>query len=64
MVELYDDSPSEEAPPMTDCATTAIRFDTLTGLVLEASFDGGRLTSVADSRGWRLWINSWGYARR
>ncbi len=30
---------------MTDCATTAIRFDTFTGLVLEASFDGGRLTS-------------------
>ena len=30
---------------MTDCATTPTRFGTTTGLVLEAAFDGGRLTS-------------------
>lgn len=30
---------------MLDCATTPTRFDTSTGLALEAAFDGGRLTS-------------------
>ncbi len=30
---------------MIDSATTVTRFDTLTGLALEAAFDGGRLTS-------------------
>lgn len=30
---------------MVDCATNTTRFDTLTGLALEAAFDGGRLTS-------------------
>lgn len=30
---------------MTDCATTATRFETPTALALEASFDGGKLTS-------------------
>jgi hypothetical protein len=30
---------------MEDCATTTIRFETPTALVLEAAFDGGRVTS-------------------
>lgn len=30
---------------MTDCTKNTDRFDTLTGLALEAAFDGGRLTS-------------------
>ena len=30
---------------MADCATDTTRFDTLTGLTLEAVFDGGRITS-------------------
>ena len=30
---------------MQDCATTTMRFDTQTALVLEAAFDGGRITS-------------------
>lgn len=30
---------------MTDCATTPTRFEASVGLALEASFDGGRLTS-------------------
>lgn len=30
---------------MTDCATTGMRFDTPTNLALEATFDGGKLTS-------------------
>jgi DDE family transposase len=30
---------------VTDCATTPTRFETSAGLVLEAAFDGGRLTS-------------------
>ena len=30
---------------MTDCATSAMRFETQTNLALEAAFDGGRITS-------------------
>ena len=30
---------------MTDCATSAMRFETQTTLALEAAFDGGRITS-------------------
>ncbi len=30
---------------MEDCATTRTHFRTSTGLLLEAAFDGGRLTS-------------------
>ncbi len=30
---------------MSDCATSKVRFETLTPLALEAAFDGGRLTS-------------------
>ena len=30
---------------MQDCATTTMRFDTQTALALEATFDGGRITS-------------------
>jgi hypothetical protein len=30
---------------MSDCATPKIRFETPSPLVLEAAFDGGRLTS-------------------
>jgi hypothetical protein len=46
MVELLDRlSYNEEAPFMANCATPPMCFDTLAGLVLEATFDGGRLTS-------------------
>ncbi len=46
MVELFKDSPrGEGGSPVEDCATAATRFDTPAGLVLEAAFDGGRITS-------------------
>lgn len=45
MVELSEDSPIAGGPPVTDFATKTIRFDTPTALVLEAAFDGGRITS-------------------
>ncbi len=38
---------------MTDCTKNPDRFDTLTGLALEAAFDGGRLTTD----GGLVWIS-------
>jgi hypothetical protein len=34
----------KEVPSRDDCATSRMRFETPAKLVLEAAFDGGRLT--------------------
>src|SRR5215210_6694819 len=52
MVRLLKDRPSREAPLMSDCATSKMRFETQTALALEAAFDGGRITSD----GGLLWL--------
>jgi hypothetical protein len=48
---------------MRDCAITGMRFETPTNLALEATFDGGKLTSpTAGLPGSRRWIKSWACA--
>jgi hypothetical protein len=46
MVGLFEDSTLAKGGSLVqDCATTTMRFETHSGLALEAAFDGGRITS-------------------
>ena len=53
MVELTNTNRGKGGSLMTDSPTPKMRFETPAKLVLEAAFDGGRLTSD----GGLLWIS-------